>query len=164
MRLDLLKVISQRRLSVTHAAFLVAVDWDCGSPGPLLPEARPHRARQVPTMTQLSSFNILIVDFPGACDLRARLIRSGATVHVLSAAASIVLARQKRIDAAFVGFGTDADTFRLCEHLKNLGVSQIVVAPADADVDHTTHRGIVPLLSPAPPFLKLNKPKRAYVH
>ena len=64
MRLDLLKVISQRRLSVTHAAFLVAVDWDCGSPGPLLPEARPHRARQVPTMTQLSSFQYSYCRFP----------------------------------------------------------------------------------------------------
>jgi hypothetical protein len=115
-------------------------------------------------MTQLSSFNILIVDYPGACDLRARLIRSGATVHVVSAAASIVLARQKRIDAAFVGFGIDASTVRLCEHQKDLGVSQIVGAPADAIVDHTPHRGVVPLLSPAPPFLRLNKPKRAYVH
>ena len=163
MRLDLLRVIWQRRLSVTHAAFLVAVDWDCGPPGPLLPEARPHRARQVPTMSQLSSFNILIVDYPGACDLRARLIRSGATVHVVSAPASIVLARQKRIDAAFVGFSLDADTVQLCEHLRDLGVSQIVVAPGDASVDHTAHRG-TSAANPAPPFLKLNKPKRAYVH
>jgi hypothetical protein len=86
-------------------------------------------------MTQHSSFNILIIDYPGACDLRARLIRSGAMVHVVSAPASIVLARQKRIDAAFVGFGADAKTVRLCEHLKGLGVSQIVVAPSDAGAD-----------------------------
>ena len=135
MRTDRLSVGLQRRLSVTLCCiYLVAVDWDCGSHGPLLPEARPHRARQVPTMTQLSSFNILIIDYPGACDLRAKLVRSGATVHVVSAAASIVLARQKRIDAAFVGFSVDADTVRLCEHLKDLGVSHIVVAPADASL------------------------------
>ena len=115
-------------------------------------------------MTELSNFNILIVDYPGACDLRARLIRSGATVHVLSAAASIVLARQKRIDAAFVGFSLVADTVQLCEHLRDLGVSQIVVAPGDASVDHTAYRGILPLLSPAPPFLKTDRPGRAYVH
>jgi hypothetical protein len=75
---------------------------------------------------------------------------SGATVHVVSAPASIVLARQKRIDAAFVGFGADAETVRLCEHLKGLGVSQIVVAPSDAGADHAVHRGIVSRLSPAP--------------
>ena len=141
---------------------MVAVDWDCGSPDPLLPEARPHRARQVPTITQLSSFNILIVDYPGACDLRARLIRSGATVHVVSAAASIVLARQKRIDAAFVGFSLDADTVQLCEHLRDLGVSQIVVAPADVAVDHTAHRGTVPLLRP--PFLGIEHSRRTYLN
>ena len=114
-------------------------------------------------MTQLSNFNILIIDYPGACDLRARLVRSGATVHVLSAAASIVLARQKRIDAAFVGFGLDSDTVQLCEHLRDLGVSQIVVA-GDASEDHTAYRGIFPLLSLAPPFLKTDRPGRAYVH
>ena len=79
----------------------------------------------------------------------AKLICSGATVHVVSAQASIVLARQKRIDAAFVGFGAEAETVRLCEHLKGLGVSQIVVAPSGAD--HAAHRGIVPRLSPAHP-------------
>lgn len=115
-------------------------------------------------MTQLSSFNILIIDYPGACDLRARLIRSGATVHVVSAAASIVLARQKRIDAAFVGFGLDADTVQLCEHLRDLGVSQIVVAPGDPSVDHVSHRGIFSQLGPAPPFLRTDRPGRLYVH
>ena len=54
-------------------------------------------------MTQLSSFNILIIDYPGACDLRARLIRSGATVHVVSAAASIVLARQNASMLSLLG-------------------------------------------------------------
>jgi hypothetical protein len=112
-------------------------------------------------MTQLSSFNIVIIDYPGACDLRARLVRSGATVHVLSAAASIVLARQKRIDAVFVGFSVDAGTVRLCEHLKDLGVSQIIVAPADAGEDHANHRGIVPLLSATPPVLRIDQPRRA---
>ena len=113
-------------------------------------------------MTQLSSFNILIVDYPGACDLRARLIRSGATVHVVSVAASIVLARQKRIDAVFVGFSLDADTVQLCEHFKDLGVSQIVVAPADAAVDRTAHRGTVPLFRP--PFLRIEHSRRTYLN
>jgi hypothetical protein len=113
-------------------------------------------------MTQLSSFNILIIDYLGACDLRARLIRSGATVHVVSAAASIVLARQKRIDAAFIGFSLDADTVQLCEQLRDLGVSQIVVAPADAAVDHTAHRGTVPLLRP--PFLRIEDSRRTYLN
>jgi len=114
-------------------------------------------------MTQLSSFNILIVDYPGASDLRARLIRSGATVHVVSAAASIVLARQKRIDAAFIGFSVDADTVRLCQRLEDLGVSHIVVAPVDAGVDHAAHRGTLQSLR-APTILGIEHSRRHYLN
>ena len=99
---------------------------------------------------------------PELATFAQELTRSGATVHVVSAAASFVLARQKRIDAAFIGFSLDADTVELCEHLRDLGVSQIVVAPADAAVDHTAHRGVVPLLRPL--FLGIENSRRTYLN
>jgi hypothetical protein len=75
-------------------------------------------------MTPLRGFKLLIIDFPEACLLRARLMQVGATVHVVSA-------QNRCIDAAFVGFSMAAETRRLCEQLIHLGVGQVVVTPGD---------------------------------
>jgi hypothetical protein len=82
-------------------------------------------------MAYLSGFNILIIDFPEACELRASLLRARATVHVVSPSGALILAGRRRIDAAFVGFGVDAATRRLCEELTDLGVGQIIVTAGD---------------------------------
>jgi hypothetical protein len=82
-------------------------------------------------MTLLSGFNIVIIDFPEACELRASLMRAGATVHVVSRGGALILARNRRIDAAFVGFGVDAVSRRLCEELTCMGVGQIILTAGD---------------------------------
>ncbi len=87
-------------------------------------------------MACLSGFNILIIDYPEAYQLRTSLILSGAVVHVVSPRGALMLARQRRIDAAFVGFGVDAETRALCEQLTELGVGQIIVTPGNVDADH----------------------------
>ena len=77
-------------------------------------------------MTNLSGINIIIVDFGDAYQLRASLMSAGATVHVVSRGGALVLARHKRIDAAFVDFDAWRDP-HLCEQLSALGVRQIIV-------------------------------------
>ena len=78
-------------------------------------------------MPPLSGFTILVIDFPEAHLLRASLIGAGARVHVVTPRGALILAGHRRIDAAFVGFGVDAETRRLCEELTDLGVGQIIV-------------------------------------
>lgn len=79
----------------------------------------------------LSGFSVLIVDFIDAYELGKSLTRAGATIHIVSRGGALVLARNKRIDAAFVNFGVDEDTRRLCEELTGLGVKQIVITPGN---------------------------------
>ena len=62
-------------------------------------------------------------------------MRVGATVHVVSRGGAAILARNRRIDAAFVGFGVDGDTRRLCEELTGLGVRQIIVTSGDVTAE-----------------------------
>ena len=81
-------------------------------------------------MTGLSHHTVLIIDFSGAGKLRERLLPTGASVHVVSAAAARIWARVKRIDAAFIRF-EDAST-ELCEQLTALGVRPIIVTAEDA--------------------------------
>ena len=80
-------------------------------------------------MIGLSYYNVLIIDFPGACCLRERLVAAGASVHVASPAAGLIWAQAKKIDAAFVSF--ESASTRLCEQLAALGVSQIIVTAED---------------------------------
>ena len=110
--------------------------WDCGAiTCPLLTEARPLRAPRVPTMTDLSGFNVLIVDaaYSEACDLRTTLLLAGANVHVVGKTAALILARQKRIDAAFIPFSLDEEKCRLREQLTELGVGRIIMQPGSAE-------------------------------
>jgi hypothetical protein len=86
-------------------------------------------------MANLSGFKIIIVDFADAYQLRASLMSAGATVHVLSPAGALVLARHKRIDAAFIGFDLAARTHPLREALSSLGVGQIIVTAGDCAED-----------------------------
>ena len=44
----------------------------------------------------------------------------------------MVLARNKRIDAAFVTFGVDAETRRFCERLIEIGIGKIIFTAGDA--------------------------------
>jgi hypothetical protein len=91
----------------------------CGS-------ATGSRTQRYPIMRCLSDFNIIIVDFADAYQLRASLMSAGATVHVVSPGGALVLARHKRIEAAFVGIA-EWRARRLCEQLSALGVRQIIV-------------------------------------
>lgn len=77
-------------------------------------------------MTDPLRYTVLIIDFPGACTLRERLLPTGASVHVVSSAAALIWARVKKIDAAFISFD-DAST-KLCEQLAGLGVRPIIVS------------------------------------
>ena len=70
-------------------------------------------------MTDPLRYTVLIIDFPGACTLRERLLPTGASVHVVSSAAALIWARVKKIDAAFISFD-DAST-KPCEQLAGLG-------------------------------------------
>jgi hypothetical protein len=80
-------------------------------------------------MTSLLGVNILIIDFPGAYQLRASLMRAGAHVHVVTAGGARILARTKHIDAAFVDLGADAAT--LSGELAELGIGRIILAGGD---------------------------------
>lgn len=76
-------------------------------------------------MTQLSGYSFLIVDpsWLWAYDLRAHLVRKGASVHIVNSAASaLTFARSKRIDAALMGYGLDRETKQLQSALDELGV------------------------------------------
>jgi hypothetical protein len=85
-------------------------------------------------MTTPSPFNVLVVGQGAlASALRALLIEHGATVHVVSLPAAHILARRKRIDAAFVTFTMDAPTADLCAVFVKFGISFVFFGPeADA--------------------------------
>ena len=84
-------------------------------------------------MLNLKSSTILIVgDTPDVSDLRARLIESGATVHVVSVAGASLLVHQKQIDSAFIAANLDASTRRLCAELDSLGIAQVFLTPERA--------------------------------
>jgi len=85
----------------------------------------------------LSGFSVLIIDFVDAYERKA-LTRAGATVHIVSRGGALVLARNKRINAAFVNFGVDEDTRRLCEELTALSVGQIVITPGNVSSERMT--------------------------
>jgi hypothetical protein len=77
-------------------------------------------------MTNPSGSNVLIVgDAPGAGRLRDRLVASGANVEVVSVVQGSRVARQKRIDTAFIAATLDDDTRQLCSELAALGVTQV---------------------------------------
>ncbi len=81
-------------------------------------------------MLDLSHSTILIVDFPGACKLRERLLSTGASLHVVKPASALVWARCKKIHAAFISL-KDA-SMPLCEQLDALSVQPIIVTTDDA--------------------------------
>ena len=81
-------------------------------------------------MTCPSPFNVLVVGQGSlASELRALLIEQGATVHVVSVRAAHILARRKRIDAAFVTFSIDAQTADLCAFFVQFGISFVFFGP-----------------------------------
>jgi hypothetical protein len=86
-------------------------------------------------MTNLSGFNVLIVDaaYSEACDLRTTLLLAGAEVHVVGKTAALILARQKRIDAAFIPFSLDEEKCRLRQQLTELGVGRIIMQPGSTE-------------------------------
>jgi hypothetical protein len=77
-------------------------------------------------MAHLSGYHILIIDFPGACNLREKLVRAGACVHVATERGAMILARTKLIDAAFIAFDPAITPVGLGERLIQLGVRQII--------------------------------------
>ena len=88
-------------------------------------------------MLNLTDSTILIVgDTPDVSDLRARLIESGATVHVVSVAGASLLVHQKEIDSAFIAANLDKNTQRLCAELDSdcPGVPRTRARSASADV------------------------------
>jgi hypothetical protein len=117
-------------------------------------------------MAHLSGYNILIIDFPGAFDLRERLVRAGACVHVVTDVGAMVLARSKTIDAAFIGIDAAGGADRLGERLSRVGVGQIirtaedpVAAPARYPAASTSW---LSLLGPSP--VRRMQPAGAYLH
>ena len=76
-------------------------------------------------MLDLSRSTILIVDFPGACKLRERLLSTGASLHVVKPASALIWARCKKVHAAFISV-KDA-SLPLCEQLAALSVQPIIV-------------------------------------
>ena len=77
-------------------------------------------------MLDLSRTTILIVDFPGACKLRERLLSTGASLHVVKPASALIWARCKKIHAAFISL-KDASIQPLCEQLAALSVQPIIL-------------------------------------
>ena len=76
-------------------------------------------------MTELAGQNILIVAGASSAirDFKQKLVKHGATVHVISTPDQAVqLARQKRIDTAILSYSEDPG---LCNELGKLGVRQI---------------------------------------
>lgn len=102
-------------------------------------------------MACLSGFTIIIVDFPEAFQLRASLMSAGATVHVVSPRGALILARHKRIDAAFIGFDLAARTHPLREALRSLGVGQVIVTAGDCAEDRLKEERRRAMLGNEPP-------------
>jgi hypothetical protein len=85
-------------------------------------------------MPNLLSSTILIVgETPDVSDLRARLVESGATVHVVSVAGASLLVRQKQIDSAFIAANLDESTEQLCAELDSLGIARVFLTPERAE-------------------------------
>jgi hypothetical protein len=123
----------------------------------------PDRAPKVPKMAHLSGYNILIVDFPGACDLREKLVRAGACVHVVTDVGAMILARTKKVDAAFISFDSPACADRLGDRLIHLGVGQIIrTAEAPSARMAAAPTSWLPLLGPTP--ARRMQPTGAYLH
>jgi hypothetical protein len=81
-------------------------------------------------MPNLSGSTILIVgETPDVSQLRACLIESGATVHVVSVAGASLLVDQKQIDSAFIAANLDESTQRLCAELDSLGIARVFLTP-----------------------------------
>ena len=84
-------------------------------------------------MAELTGFQILIVDSSPktSCHLRHVLIRRGAKVHVFEGARrALTMARQNRVDGAFVQYDVDRATKLLCAQLRQLNVPVIFI-PSD---------------------------------
>ena len=93
-------------------------------------------------MLNLKSSTILIVgDTPDVSDLRARLIESGATVHVVSVAGASLLVHQKQIDSAFIAANLDENTQQLCAELDSLGIARVFLTPECAAPEPTFMSG-----------------------
>jgi hypothetical protein len=105
-------------------------------------------------MPYLSGFTIIIIDFPEAFQLRERLSRAGATVHVVSPGGALILARHKRIDAAFIGFDLASGTHPLREALRSLGVRQIIVTAGDCAEDRLKEERRRGMLGSEPPHVR----------
>jgi hypothetical protein len=89
-------------------------------------------------MPNLSGSTILIVgDAPDVADLRARLVESGATVHVVSVAGASLLVHQKQIDSALIAANLDESTQRLCAELDSLGIARVFLTPERAALQPT---------------------------
>jgi CheY-like chemotaxis protein len=91
-------------------------------------------------MAELNGFQIIIVDASAKADCRLRsvLIDRGANVHVFEGARrALTMARQNRIDGAFVQYDVDHSTRELCAHLRQLDIpvilipSEVTVAPRE---------------------------------
>jgi PleD family two-component response regulator len=79
-------------------------------------------------MNLSSEYHLLIVDAPSerACSLRNALVTTGATVHVVSSpAVALMVAKRRKIHAAFVACDTDMDMAELCDALQVLNVSLV---------------------------------------
>jgi len=93
-------------------------------------------------MPNLTDSTILIVgDTPDVSDLRARLIESGATVHVVSVAGASLLVHQKQIDSAFIAANLDENTQQLCAELDSLGIARVFLTPERAAPEPTFMSG-----------------------
>ena len=101
-------------------------------------------------MADLSGFNIIVVDYADAFQLRASLMSAGATVHVVSPGGALILARHRRIDAVFVGVAMWRER-HLCEQLTALGVGQIIVTADEVG----SERAKVEREMPAEPVLSV---------
>jgi len=117
-------------------------------------------------MAHLSGYNILIIDFPGAFELREKLVRADACVHVVTDVGAMILARTKKIDAAFIGFDPAGGADRLGERLICVGVGQLIrtaedsmAAPARTVAASTSW---LSLLGPIP--ARRMQPAGAYLH
>ena len=84
-------------------------------------------------MAELNGFQILIVDsnHRSTCQLRHVLMKRGAKVHVFEGARrALTMARQNRVDGAFVQYDIDRQTRDLCAHLRQLNIPVIFI-PSD---------------------------------
>jgi CheY-like chemotaxis protein len=84
-------------------------------------------------MAELNGFQIIIVDANAktTCRLRHVLIGRGAKVHVFEGARrALTMARQNRVDGAFVQYDVDHSTRELCAHLRQLNIPVIFI-PSD---------------------------------